>query len=497
MTATLNATRNKLLLCSVLCFILGAIFFAPCVNATDLTNNDISNASPDVVAQSIIDHYNLDPDKAVYMYFNDYNDREDMNYYKTVVFVPTNDDPISFTSGNNNGSPTAGELYSYNITSSNAKFYYISWYFDVNYYSYSGSYAPYNSNGTFYSNRTGKVITPQPGGNVVTYTYHNPVEWYANFDVTHITHNDEFVTFNSITPPVETTEETYSEVLLQDYLHENDINVDNATAWIILHSGQPVQIPISYSTPTNYNGDFYIRQTRATPYLDKFSVEVYNSDYDVSTYQNARVCICYNLNVTTLKMYGVYSVEPTDHQPTVAFDPTLPQGSNYTPNALNGVPSYYQFEGKSYLGRMIEMSDSQNVSYPVYVSWDMWLDPLSAIPRTHSLLVGIDCTVTDSNGNDVVGRDTNNYQTFVTNYNQQAIAGLTGTITGRTSFGADWSGGNVNTKIQYNDSFRIDNDTNISSVFTALFTMGNGFVTTLVIGSLSIALAAYILFGKR
>ena len=134
MTATLNATRNKLLLCSVLCFILGAIFFAPCVNATDLTNNDISNASPDVVAQSIIDHYNLDPDKAVYMYFNDYNDREDMNYYKTVVFVPTNDDPISFTSGNNNGSPTAGELYSYNITSSNAKFYYISWYFDVNYY---------------------------------------------------------------------------------------------------------------------------------------------------------------------------------------------------------------------------------------------------------------------------------------------------------------------------------------------------------------------------
>ena len=402
MTALLNEIRNKLLFVCALCFaVIGALLFAPSAYADSTYLNEYEN---------ICEYYSLDPDE--YFFLASTRWQTDNNYDVVFAFPRSSVTRFvdcrlgSYGNGVNNGAQ-------FTIDGGSSYPVYI-------YNEFNDSYSLDNtsSTGIWFNGVLGSA------NNWVL-----PYNWYGSVPSEDIENYfripngftfDYCVSYNQISEPIETTSETYADVLLQSYLHDNHINVDNATAWIILYSGEPVQIPISYTTPTNYSGDFYVRQTSYTPYLDEFSVVVNNPDFVLSRYQGSKLCIKYPFNCTTLKLYGLYKEQPIDGNPTIAFDPTLPQGSNYVFNQLNGVPSFYSFDGSSYLGRCLEMSDTSNVDYPVFISWDMWYNTLSAIPRTNSLLVGIDITITDTNGNDTIGRDTTNYNTFVTNYNQKS-----------------------------------------------------------------------------
>ena len=339
MTATLNAIRNKLLLCSVLCFILGAILFAPCVYADPLlpvpvNKEEYLNSSAENKVTWICNNKGLDQSQVTYFYFDYWTSLYSIPTVEVCVFDVSqlsSPDDLEFTVTQNNYIQNNADAWAFSISNSNCPFYYSYYYSSYTVESSQRSNSQpykYSSNGTFFSTNTARNA------------YTKPLPCTPLFDPSNVTYNDEYITFN-YTPEIDTNEQTYADVLLQGYLHENDIDVDKSTAWIILYSGEPIQIPISYNEPTNYTGDFYVKQTSATPYLDKFSVVAVNPDYDLSRYQGARVCIKYPFDVTTLKLYGLYADTPSGHEPTIAFDPTLPQGSNYVLNQLNGVSGLY------------------------------------------------------------------------------------------------------------------------------------------------------------
>lgn len=301
------------------------------------------------------------------------------------------------------------------------------------------------------------------------------------------------VDVNAMTPPIETSSDTYSNVLLWEYLIEKGYDIDTPYAWIILDYGEPLQLPISSSEPVNYEGDYYLKRTHYTPYLERFELVELNDDIDYSRYIDSRICIRYIHDITTLDLYALYTDKTLE--PTIDMYDDLPDGSVITATNLNAVPNLYVFDGISYVGKCLHYEGEENDSYPVYITYDIG-NLMSAIPRYNTLLLGIDLTVTDANDTEIVGRNTSNYNTFVTNYNQKAVTGLSGFITGRTAFTGDWRGNSIDTTINYQNDFTFS-DSNVSSLFAAVFSMGDGFVLTAAIGVMSIALAAYVLFGKH
>ena len=90
----------------------------------------------------------------------------------------------------------------------------------------------------------------------------------------------------------------------------------------------------------------------------------------------------------------------------------------------------------------------------------------------------------------------NDYSTHVTNTVNNSIVGLTGTDSGAGSFSADWSGTSPDGNFTYDDTFTF-NDGGLKSFFTRIWTVGDGFFASALLGVLSIAFAAYLLYGKR
>lgn len=90
----------------------------------------------------------------------------------------------------------------------------------------------------------------------------------------------------------------------------------------------------------------------------------------------------------------------------------------------------------------------------------------------------------------------NDYSSHVTNYVNNSIVGMSGTDNGAGSFSADWSGTSPDGNFTYDDTFTF-NDGGLKSFFTRIWTVGDGFFATALLGVLSIAFAAYLLYGKR
>lgn len=103
-------------------------------------------------------------------------------------------------------------------------------------------------------------------------------------------------------------------------------------------------------------------------------------------------------------------------------------------------------------------------------------------------------------GEDVAGTDSDTYNNYKTTYYnnkyQLAIQGMTGYITGETSFIADYSRQMPDTTIEYNDDVTFD-DAGLSSFFTRFWALGNGYFTTILLSVLAVAFAAYIIYGRN
>lgn len=305
----------------------------------------------------------------------------------------------------------------------------------------------------------------------------------------------QYIDYNQTLPPVDTTEQTYSDLMLQEYLHNNGFGVDNFTAWLIAPSTQPIQIPLSFTEPSNYNGDIWVKCTPFTPYLDKF-MPIVRDDVSLIDYAGYKISIKYDFEATDVSLYAVTDsdfVQELSAYPSINVSDT-PHGDH--PSPFNNEHGYYTIQDVSYWGDLCTVNNSQNQRTQLYCIWEFNPLPAAAIPRLVPLYVGLNVVTTDTNGNVVISNDSNDYRQFVTNYNQRAISGLTGTINGRTSFTGDWRGDNIDTSFNYQNGFTFS-DNNVTNLFANVFSMGNGFVLSAAIGVMSIALAAYVLFGKH
>ena len=104
-----------------------------------------------------------------------------------------------------------------------------------------------------------------------------------------------------------------------------------------------------------------------------------------------------------------------------------------------------------------------------------------------------------SNGTDTTGINSTNYDNSTTNYYDNkynmAIQGMTGTISGSTSFSADYSRDMPDTTIDYNDTVTFD-DAGLGSFFLRVWSVGNGFFTNILLAVLAVAFVAYLIYGR-
>lgn len=485
MTATTNAKRaNTRLFITFLICIVGALMLAPSALADDFT--DIEGVVDDVeyvLTNYYDDSINNADDYAIFYSFDYVSNSNVPTPSNRLTLVYKLSDITNPTYQGYFGTGTSGANFSFNASTifqgvSNRPYY-------VGYneiFVRTTTLWTFTSNVEYWQGESGQTFYIY--GNVAPqYVYiHNPRHMNIQYVQT------------SIIPPIDTTDQTYSDMMLMQYLHDNSIDVYRAHAWLITSSGLSYEIPISYDEPVNYTGSWYIKQSSATPYLDRFT-PVLVGEYDPAFMHNSRFVIYYPLNCKKLTIYGLYDTE-TEY-PTLDMYDALPEGDPTSANMLTAYPSNFYVQGRTYTGKSYTVENEENTETPIFIAWHGSENWGASIPHFNDLLVGIDITVTDENGNETISRNSTSYTTFVNNYNQQAISGLTGSITGRTSFSGDWRGQNVNTSITYNNNWTMPTDSNVQSLFSRVFTMGNGYVTTAVLGVLAIAFCAYVLYGKH
>lgn len=452
---------------------VGALFCAPAVSATD------SNVYDD-----IIEHYDLDSSQYTYQGYIDSSWVTFHNDIKSgrIYFVANGSLDFSNYSLTQNGcSFRIRNLYTYeNYTRIN----------DINhkdgdetfiYNHFGGDGVSFGSPYTFNGN-TSPLTTINA----------NYADWQACGIPAEIA---QYIDYNQTLPPVETDSQTYADAMLQEYLHKEGFTPDMTTAWLIAPSGQPTQIPLSYSEPQNYNGDVWVQVQSFTPYLDRFTPR-FSDNFNALYYQGYKLAISYDIDASYVKLYALTDKNLSQNLPyDIYINDTIRQDSSSTLPQSKG---YYDFDGVTYFGSLFEQDNgSQNERVLLYCIWDFNPTPAAAIPYFAPLYCGLDIRTVDSNGDTLISRDSNDYRQFVTNYNQKAISGLTGSYTGSTFSKQDWRGQSVSQDVDYHNDFTITYDSNLGQVFRTIFTMGNGYILTLCIGGLSIAFAAYVLFGKH
>lgn len=490
MTATTNAIRaNTRLFITFLICIVGALIVAPSAMAEDVTPEEQALADAQYVIDTYYDGIGSISDYVVawgYSYPSALDEPE-LNTLVIKVSDLSDINPLgAYTVSYVVGGNTTGYI---NINAANT---------------FAGQ-----SNTPYYFG-TGDSFLRRPSTlwkvrSSLEFPEEQPYELYTNYGLNHVRRvqnvNNCYVEIitTSLTPPIKTTDPIYDDALIMRYLTDNQITFDTATAWIIKEDDTVLQVPISYDAPENYEGVFYLRAYAKDPYFTVFRPVLNRPDADLTSFYNARFCVYYPFNVTSLKFYGLASdAQTSSDYYAVSFFSSLPdewnESDNYYDTRMWAQPFVFD---RTYYGNMLELEYSENTNVPVYVTWRFFDNYMSAIPKFNELSVAIDLTVTDQNGDVTIGRDTNNYNNYVTNYNQQVITGMSGIITGRTSFSGDWRGQNVNTSIDYNNNWTMPTDTNVQSLFSRVFAMGNGYVTTAVLGVLAIAFCAYVLYGKH
>lgn len=279
-----------------------------------------------------------------------------------------------------------------------------------------------------------------------------------------------------------------------EYLEQKGFQVSTAY-FADEHGTAQYTLPIvtSYQDlPVDYDGMFL--QDLSTDFCYRYKVGIMptSDPNDFSQFWDSFVCVTYNVGTFTngdLLIGSDYELYPSVKLfGTTTYNKSLP----------------YQLEnGLRLRGVTVPFQTATNSTITFGAQWRY--QDVSAIPRTviSDLYFAFNYHnyVDDGQGGtiDEGGSDSDEYNNYVQNLiyqlQQQLYQSLNGTDYGASSFSADWSGDTLTATAPYENDFQFSDDTG-KSLFTTLFSMGGGFVLTAAIGTLSIALAAYVLFGK-
>lgn len=188
-----------------------------------------------------------------------------------------------------------------------------------------------------------------------------------------------------------------------------------------------------------------------------------------------------------LEAYLVSTVENVLHINTSYF---IWDNQNITPQtAYYELSSLYGFGTHNFI-------DTSSVS-PAYLTcaYQWWNDGHTF--DTNFIVKNYTVAVDDGNGGTTYQdmRSSDTYNNYVSNVVNQTIIDLGGNDYGISNFSADWSGQSVDTSFTYNNDFTFS-DTNLQYLFSGFFTSGQGIALRYLLATLSIALAAYVLYGR-
>lgn len=449
--------------------VLGVIFIAPSASAEE------APAEIKQIVENICDYYSLNVDDVDYIYTYGYTNGAN----RPVVAVY----PYYLTPSLRYGSGIYGDSLAMNYQFVNGFIYR-----DMG-----------DSNGQYSDTGTGQLVGTKDDYN----TFDLPHPFYGTFDSVTFNpyRNDENLTesqavaYNKVEAPLANVDLTHIKPVLTSYLESKGWSVTGAyLADSNLSQTKPLNIVTNYNDlPDEYEGLYCLRSSTAGLY--KFSVALTPGadPNDYSDYWDDYLVVVFNTSDLTNVTCYFGSAYPQSAHPVALKIGT----ANWVTDVATTPMTIFDevFRGVA-IGTSFE--ESQSTQIRVAVRWRYNNTAAIPQPQISPLYAAFDYsnevngTVTDGNGSS----EYNDYETnyYNTTY-QNAVTGLTGTITGPTSFSANWGGEMPDTTIGYDDTVTFD-DAGLGSFFQRIWSVGNGYFTSLLLAVLAVAFAAYVLYGR-
>lgn len=474
----MSTRKNSIL---ILLALLGAILIAPCVSALQGTPNLVSVA-PDyfntvnleelrqACVDKIVARYPPEvPNELKYITFNVdnnamYGSGTTLCFIGTEIpsniWVGSNSNAYLQTSDSNTSSPFTGDSRTYMC--------------EVHWNSEDEKYTVYSADTGTYANlswsRTYGIVT--------------------NYETTVVSDNNAFVYDSLPLTGYENIDYTKFEPMLVDYLKDyhfecvqanlNDGITDTATL--------PIVTSIT-ELDTEYSGLYVIRMPDDFFFHFKIARTPDVSSADLEEYWNDYLTFTFSTGDSTEFNY-IYGVEYP-----------LPVSQN-----TNGDTSFLAFIANQCL---LNAHYSFTTSTQATVNGDevtfgqLWRYT-NITPYSHIIIPDVYIAMNYKNvqnGIDVSGTDSDTYNDYKTTYYNNkynlAMEGMTGYITGETSFSADYSRQMPDTTIDYNDNITSFDDHGFKAFFQRIWNIGDGYFTSLLLAILAVAFAAYLIYGRN
>lgn len=465
------STKNlKLIFVTMFCA-LGAILLAPTAKAVD---NDSAVSAFQTGIDYVNDSYSTNISDENYYVFGGYRTMWDNSHYVDLYLIPKDSNPFNVVI---NDYGNAVELRFTWLSLSYA--YYVRYYVD-------------NPNNT---NITASVIT-SPYYPLIDFDirYTERVIYTNCGDI--VDNSTATISYISMVTQLDNVNFVNFDNMLTTYLDDKGFNV--TSAFFADEHGQAVYtLPIvtSYQDlPIDYNGMFL--QDLSTDYYYRYRVGIMptSTPSDFQDYWDKYVVVQFNTGTFTeanILLANAYNVYPS----TKLFETT-------TYNAFK--PYTLTVNELNLRGVVIPFQTVTNNSVNVGTLW-RYEDTSIAIPRiiTSDFYIAFNYKnmVTDDvtgETTDTAGIDSNTYNNYTTNYYQQKQNELYATLTGTfdpTGFSGDFRGQSVDTTIAYDNDTTID-DAGMTNFFQRIWTVGDGYFTTVLLSVLGIAFAAYLIYGR-
>lgn len=475
--SSMSTRRNSIL---ILLALLGAILIAPCVSALQGTPNLVSVA-PDyfntvnleelrqACVEKILANYVEDGDDLKYITFNcdnnsQYGDGYTMAFIGTEIpssiWVGSNSNAYLQTSDSNTNSPFTGDPRTYLCL--------LKW--SAQNEIYSVDHVETGTYGSLAWSRTYGIVT--------------------NYETTVISDNNAFLYDPLPLTGYENINYTKFEPMLVDYL--KDYNFDCVKAELSDNGEVTATLPIVTSSTelsTEYSGLYVLRMPDDFFFHFKIARTPDVSAADLEEYWNDYLTFTFSTGDSTEFNY-IYGVEHP-----------LPVSEN-----TNGDTSFLAFMANQ---RLLNAHYSFTTATQATVNGDevtfgqLWRYT-NITPYSHIIIPDVYIAMNYKNvqnGTDVSGTDSDTYNDYKTTYYNNkynlAMEGMTGYITGETSFSADYSRQMPDTTIDYKDNIQSFDDHGFKAFFQRIWNIGDGYFTSLLLAILAVAFAAYLIYGRN
>lgn len=462
---------RKISLCFILT-LLGVMFIAPSASAEE------APAEIKQIVENICEHYSLNADDVDYIYTYGYTNGANR---PVVAVYPYYLEPnLRYGSGLYGSDSTLAMNYQF-----------------VNGYVYRDM----GGSNSFYSDTgTSQLVGTKDGDNTFDvphdfYGTYDSVSFYAYANYENLT-EAQAVSYNKVEAPLANVDLTHIKPVLTGYLESKGWSVTGAyLADSNLSQTKPLNIVTDYNDlPPEYEGLYCLRSSTAGLY--KFSVAITpgSDPNDYSDYWDDYLVVVFNTSDLTNVTCHFGCAYPQSAHPLALKIGTANWVTDITTTPMTIFDEV--FRGVS-IGTAF--NESQSTQIRLAVRWRY--NNTSAIPRPQisPLYVGFDYS-NEVNGTVLDGNGSTEYNDYETNYYtttyQQAVTGLTGTITGRTSFTGSWTGENADTTIDYDDNMTFDDEAGFGDFFQDIWRVGDGYFTTLLLSVLAVAFAAYLIYGR-